>query len=144
MRCSRQGLKASTMTAQDNTGPNKIGATLIRKIHAEMHKKDWTVLLKKLDWIAQFAPESTKMPIFISYGPLKFDGRLLLHTPTSVYHEQIPSWWARCYGKWGTNGMAGSFVSLHPQSRTVNPVVSLWGSSFVPPNSEETTRHPPF
>jgi hypothetical protein len=46
----------------------------------------------------------------------------------------------RCYGKWGTNG---GFVSLHPQCRTVNLVVSLWGSSFsfVSPNSEETTSH---
>ena len=31
---------ASTMTAQDNTGSDKIGATLIRKIHAEKHKQD--------------------------------------------------------------------------------------------------------
>ena len=40
---------ASTMTAQDNTGSDKIGATLIRKIHAdaEMHKQDWIVLKEK-------------------------------------------------------------------------------------------------
>jgi len=30
---------ASTMTAQDYTGSNKIGATLIRKIHAAIHKQ---------------------------------------------------------------------------------------------------------
>lgn len=89
-------VEASTLTAQDNTGSNKIGAKLIRKIHTAK---------------TQFALDSTKLELFIPSGRdrLKI---LVLHTPMSVQHEQIPKYVTQMLRQWGTN-LEDSSPSIH-------------------------------